>query len=231
MSQSALSKQIPTHLQQFAEPRLLTGADIELMRIHNDLHVSQVGMAVGLNTAAIYGKKSSHAPLQSALAILLRLYAAAPEYLPCVSTPSVPQLLSKIKEHEPEFQLGSIGPLLGIESNGSYRRRETGFNEASQTSRMLAWLIYRLLDEKGDAGWQTIKCAIETEAAARNICPPSEVWRSGGWKKFLKKKKKDAAEQPAEKSAASKMDDSSAPPVTKKLVIRNRPHAIEQPET
>lgn len=233
MTQEHFAALVPPHLRRFTEATPLEGSDMELLTIHNHLHLTEISMALGVNTAALYSKKSSQAALNSSVSILLRLYAALPEFLPHLELPSVPQLIAEIKKVEPNFLLYNLGPLLGLETNSSYRLRDEGFEGATQTTRVLAWLIYEILTKYPEKGWPIIKSVIETEAKARKIVPTSSVWRHGGWSRSLKKEKAKKAEvssaaQSGGPATGTGSVDGAPSSTAKKLIRRRKPEGDDQ---
>jgi len=177
-----LTKIFPPEFRRFSKPVPLNGGDIGVMNERWKLHLTEISAALGIHTAALYSKKSSPQPLKSSVSLLLRLYAAFENKIHRVTPPDPTELINLIRQAEPEFEDYSIGPLLGLETNSSYRFLAKGLDKAAQTTRVLAWLTHDLLTE--DLGnWQLIKNIVELEAAARGIEPPSSVWKNGGWSK------------------------------------------------
>lgn len=177
-----LLARVPPKLKPLCRPDILQGEDIDLLPQHCNLHLSEVGMALGVNTSALYSKKSAASRVNSSVSLLLRLYASFSHMIPRITPPDAETFLEKIRLVEPGFAKYSLGPLVGIEANSSYRLIEKNFVGASQTTRVLVWLIDKILDEDPN-NWALIKAAVEVEAEARNIMPPSSVWKSGGWQR------------------------------------------------
>ena len=183
MTKKRLINKMPAKFIELAEPTPLTGSIINRIISINALHLTEISMALGLNTAALYSKKARSQHLKSSVSILMRLYGAFPEKLPRIESPTAEELALKIQKIDPDFTPSySIGPLLGLETNSSYRLTKKGFSKSAQTTRVLAWLINDLLDEDPE-NWWIIKDTVETEAKARQIYPPSDVWKNGGWSK------------------------------------------------
>lgn len=168
-----------------ADPALLTGTNISQFAEAQNLHLIELGMAFGVNTAALYTKKGA-ATLNSTLSLLVRLFSAFPEHLPRFKTPSYDLLIEKITSIDPSFKPTHLGPLLGLEINSSFRLKKEGLDGSSPTVRSLAQLIYILITAD-PSNWFAIKSAVETEAKARKITPADKVWQQGGWKKGIKK--------------------------------------------
>ncbi|MNJ44259.1 hypothetical protein D3C77_393030 [compost metagenome] len=135
-----------------------------------------------MNTAAMYGLKNADLPLKAPLAILLRLYAAYPETLPRMWTPSFAEFISLVRKAEPDFKEYAAGPLLGIDKNSIYRIRDSneGFESCKESTKILVALIYRLLNENLD-NWPVIKDAVQVEASSRGL-DPEQIWKKGKWK-------------------------------------------------
>lgn len=172
-------------LKEFASTRALTGVDMKRLMTHYDLSLTEQGHALGVNTSAMYSKNGANV-LDPNLSILLRLYAAFEEKLPRLTPPDIDDLIAKIMEADPDITPHSIGPILGYDLSSGYRLRKNGIATANPTTRVLAWLIYDLLNE--DIGnWFYIKETILTEAKARGHSDPQHVLRQGGWGKFKPK--------------------------------------------
>lgn len=188
-----------------ADPTLLTGSNISQFANAQNLHLIELGMAFGVNTAALYTKKSANS-LNSTLSLLVRLYSAFPEHLPRFKTPTYESLIKKILEIDPSFKPTYLGPLLGLEINSSFRLKSTGLEVSSPTVRSMAQLIDTLITEDPD-NWFVIKNAVEIEAKARQVFPPEKIWQQGGWKKSANKdavskaEKSEGAAQPATSTA------------------------------
>lgn len=177
-------KTVAPGLLRLSEPKPLFGPDYDLVRRHYNLNLTEYGAALGVNTASLYGKKADPKKIGSSLSILLRLYGAFPELIPRIEAPTPAELFSEIHEIDPEFRQYFIGPLLGLETNSAYRIN-TGtddFDASTPTVRALAALIYKLV-KSDPAHLELVKQAVELEAAASGIQPPTVVWRKGGWKK------------------------------------------------
>lgn len=175
-----------------ADPALLTGTNISQFAEAQNLHLIELGMAFGVNTAALYTKKSA-ANLNSSLSLLLRLFSAFPEHLPRFKTPTYESLINKITSIDPSFKPTHLGPLLGLEINSSFRLKTAGLEVASPTVRSLAQLI-DILITVDPGNWFVIKNAVEIEAKARQVSPAEKIWQQGGWKKAFKKAEAAEAE-------------------------------------
>lgn len=178
-AKSPLENRLSRELTMFGEPNLLNGAHIQRMIDLKELHLTEVGMALGVNTAALYTKKGKADPCASSISILLRLYAAFPEALPKLPLPDVEEFMAKIMAIDPEFKKSHLGPLLGLETNSSFRLHK-GFDKASQTAKILVHVINKLIDED-PSNWWVIRDAVQIEAEASSIDPPRSVWTKGGW--------------------------------------------------
>jgi len=222
MTKETFSELVPAHMKELSEPITLKGTQIDRIIQHNDLHLTEISMALGVNTAALYSKKSEPKDLQSSVSLLLRLFSAFPDKLPRIPTISLAELGGMIEAIDPSFTSSySIGPLLGLETNSSYRFTKSGFNKTTQTTKVLAWLIHTLLKENPE-NWWVIKEVVETEAAARKINPPASVWKQGGWNKY---KRNDAQSEktPQTSSEPSEAPDTAPPSNSiKNKLIRRR---------
>ncbi|MBF6615607.1 MAG: hypothetical protein ITG07_02665 [Candidimonas sp.] len=168
-----------------ADPALLTGTNISQFAEAQNLHLIELGMAFGVNTAALYTKKGA-ANLNSSLSLLVRLFSAFPEHLPRFKTPTYDSLISKITSIDSTFKPTHLGPLLGLEINSSFRLKTAGLEVSSPTVRSLAQLI-DILITVDPQNWFVIKNAVEIEAKARQVAPAEKIWQQGGWKKAIKK--------------------------------------------
>lgn len=167
-------------------PIPLTGKDIRQFGDYFGLALTEIGMAMGLNTTALYGKKREAKPLSAHLSVLLRLWCIFHQHIPRVQPPSIEELIARIQEIEPDFMPYSIGPTLGLETNSGYRLIEGGLEDANQSTRILAWLIYTVLGED-KANWEIIKEVLYTQARANHIEQPETIWKKGGWSRHIKK--------------------------------------------
>lgn len=229
MTRKTLRDLVPIEMKEFASPAPLKGTEIKRFEKHNVLHSAELSMALGVNSAALYEKKKSPAVLQSSIAILLRIYAAFPNKVPRIAAPDAQKLMSKIVAIDPEFaqtvQSYSIGPLLGLEENSGYRFMREGLQDSAQTTKTLAWLIDLLLDEDPD-NWWVIKNAVETEAAAKDIFPPSCIWKSGGWNKKSDSKVQDGSDRQSDEQ----QDQGGTVSATAFKPIRRRKSSTTTPE-
>jgi len=174
---------IDENMKEFAEPCALTGVELQKLTENYGLKLSETGNALGINTSALYGKQKAPKPLKTNVSILLRLYAAFDDHLPRITPPSVSDLVAIIQKADPDLPGYAVGPILGLEATSGHRLNETGFENAHQTTRVLAWLIHNLLTE--DLGnWAVIKQVLMIEAEARGVPDPSTVFRRGGWSKY-----------------------------------------------
>lgn len=214
--QTTLIDKMPPEMAEIgmADPNLLTGANIsQFAAAAQNLHLIELSMALGVNTAALYTKKGA-TTLNSTLSLLLRLYAAFPEHLPRFKTPSYESLMGQIVEIDPNFKPPNLGPLLGLEINSSFRFKSTGLEGASPTVRSLAYLIQLLISEDPD-NWWAIKNAVEIEAKARQLIPAEKVWHQGGWKKFM-------PSEPTPATSASKKEAKTASSTVQTLHRRDK---------
>lgn len=203
-AQTSLIDKMPPEMVEIgmADPNLLTGANIsQFAAAAQNLHLIELSMALGVNTAALYTKKGA-TTLNSTLSLLLRLYAAFPDQLPRFKTPSYEVLMGKILQIDPDFKPTHLGPLLGLEINSSFRLKSAGLEGSSPTVRSLAYLIELLIGED-PANWFAIKNAVEIEARARKLVPADKVWQQGGWKKYMPQKEKPVAKKNNKKAVSS----------------------------
>lgn len=199
---SPLENLLPPELAMFSEPILLNGAHIKRLTDTQQLHTTEIGLGLGVNTAGLYTKFGNPDPVKSSVAILLRLYAAFPELLPKVHLPEVDDFMAKIMAIDPDFKKSHLGPLLGLETNSSFRLHK-GFDEASQTAKMLVYLINRLIDMDPE-NWWVVRDTIQIEAEASGIEPAKSVWTKGGWSRNRVKKESIVTKKaPVRKTAPS----------------------------
>ncbi|MBA1280218.1 hypothetical protein [Stutzerimonas stutzeri] len=191
-----------------ADPALLTGTNISQFAEAQNLHLIELGMAFGVNTAALYTKKGAD-NLNSTLSLLVRLFSAFPEHLTRFKTPTYESLIGKITKIDPGFRPTHLGPLLGMEINSSHRLKTDGLEVSSPTVRSLAQLIDTLITIDPE-NWFVIKNAVEIEAKARKVVPADKIWKLGGWKKAIKK---DAATRVKKEAGATKSASSTAQPL------------------
>lgn len=190
----ALSKRMErtvqyNHLAHLSRPVPVMGSDISKVSETFGLHLSEIGLMTGLNTSALYEKKKKNDAQPANISILLRLYAALPEYISSIKPPPIEELIQKIQDVDPEFEKSSIGMLLGLEKNSSFRLRRDGLENGSQTTKVLSHLINLIITNE-PLDWYLIKEIVETESAARKITPPESIWTEGGWDKNI-----DSSEQ------------------------------------
>ena len=194
----AIKAKLAPDLAIMGEPVLLTGTEINTFSVANKLHLIETSMALGVNTAALYTKKSAER-MNSTLSLLLRIYSAFPEHLPRFKSPNVLTLIAQIKSIDRTFKLTHLGPMLGLERNSSTRIRKEGMHESSPMVQQLAQLISLVIQDDPN-NWFIIKEAVEIEARARDISPVSRVWKEGGWSG----KRKRASEVKASNAAKGK---------------------------
>ncbi|MDU4254452.1 hypothetical protein [Pseudomonas sp.] len=191
------------------EPVLLTGTEINTFAVANKLHLIETSMALGVNTAALYTKKSAE-QMNSTLSLLLRIYSAFPEHLPRFKSPDVHILIAKIKTIDPTFKLTHLGPMLGLERNSSTRIKKEGLQASSPMVQQLAQLI-SLAIWADPQNWFVIKEAVELEAKARDITPTARVWREGGWSGKRKRASELKADSTPKAKAAGESDADKQP--------------------
>lgn len=196
----ALAEKLAPELSIMGKPTLLTGTEISEFTRSNNLHLIEASMALGVNTAALYTKKSEDS-LNSTLSLLLRLFSAFPDYLPRIQPPDVKVLISKIKEIDPSFKQTHLGPLLGLERNSSTRIKRDGLDNSKPMVQSLAQLIDLLITDNPQ-NWFLIKAVVEIEAEARSITPASSVWRDAGWS--ISKESEPATSPKAPEAGSSK---------------------------
>ncbi len=172
------------HLAHLAKPIQITGSDISKVSETFGLHLSEIGLMMGLNTSALYEKKKKNDAQPANISILLRLYTAMPEYISTIEPPDINDLIEKIQDIDPDFEVSSIGMMLGLEKNSSFRLRRDGLGNSSQTTKMLSYLINKMITDDR-LNWFLIKEIIELESAAREISPPESIWTEGGWDKKI----------------------------------------------
>ncbi|KKN80574.1 hypothetical protein LCGC14_0327930 [marine sediment metagenome] len=209
--ESDINSKIDNNLKEFAEAKCLTGVELQKITTHYDLKLTETGNALGINTSALYGKQKASQALQTNVSLLLRLYALFDDKIPRIDPPKLTDLVELIQKVEPSFPDYAIGPILGLEVTSGHRLINKGFEKASQSTRVLAWLVFQILSENLD-NWGLVKSVILTEAKARGIKDPTTVFTQGGWGK----------EQPVFRYQSSTTDGSAVRTgvVKKKLVRR-----------
>lgn len=200
----ALSKRLErtvkyNHLALLSRPVPVMGSDISKVSETFGLHLSEIGLMTGLNTSALYEKKKKNDAQPANISILLRLYAALPEYVSSIKPPPIEELIQKIQDVDPDFEKSSIGMLLGLEKNSSFRLRRDGLESGSQTTKVLSHLINQIITNE-PLDWYLIKEIVETESAAREISPPESIWTEGGWDKNIDSPAQPSKSTPARKS-------------------------------
>jgi hypothetical protein len=179
------SQILPVHAEM-AQPIPIDGKNIKRFGDTHTLHLTELCMALGINTAALYTKKNCDDRLSSSVCVLMRLYSAFPELIPRMVSPPAISVIEKITAIDPSFKRGHLGPLLGLETNSSFRLANNS-SKSSQTVKNLLYVIDKLIS-KDERNWFVIKDAVEIEAKARNIDPPEKVWGSGGWSRSMGEK-------------------------------------------
>lgn len=180
-----ISKRLTPATRHMGQPIALRGSDIEQFALQHSLHTSDTGLALGINTSGLYSKKNSETRLPSTISIMLRLYTVFPEHMPRIVPPDVDTVIEKITAIDPSFKKSHLGPLLGLETNSSFRFINDGIGKASQTVKNLLYIIDRIITE-APSEWFAIKAVIEIEAESRLVSPPESVWARGGWTRTLK---------------------------------------------
>lgn len=183
------------HLAHLLQPTPVIGSDVSKFTETFGLHLTEIGLMLGLNTSSLYGTKKKDTVQPANISILLRIYTALPELIPKTEHPPIENLISKIQKIDPEFQESMIGMLLGLERNSSFRLRREGVEQGSQTTKVLSTLINLIITENRK-NWFLIKEIIETEAKSRQIIPPEKAWTDGGWNKNVTKRKKNDPAKP-----------------------------------
>lgn len=209
------TKHLPLDLVAFGDPNPITGAMISRFIEQYEITLIEACASFGVNTASLYQKKGNDS-VSPTLSILLRLYAAFPDELYRIKVISPDELAKKIKAIDPEFRPTHIGPLLGMRANSGFRVRNNGLEGSSLQVRMLALLIDKLITQDKN-NWFAIKAAIEIEAQANGITPPSEVWNGKG-----SKAKKPAKQTAAKAKATPGNESGQSEQSTSKGVIRRR---------
>lgn len=172
------------HLAHLSKPIPITGSDIAKVTETYNLHLTEASLMFGLNTSSLYEKKKKDETQPANISILMRIYAALPEYIPNLKPPPIERLILKIQEIDPEFDRSWIGILLGLEKNSSFRLRREGIEHGSQTTKILSNLIYNIIEDRPE-NWFLIREIVEVESAARKISPAQSVWTEGGWNRHI----------------------------------------------
>lgn len=202
LEKQVLIEKLAPDLAIMGEATPLTGTEISTFTRSHNLHLIEASMALGVNTAALYTKKSADS-INSTLSVLLRLYSAFPEHLPRIKAPEVYELLKRIKEIDPSFKVTHLGPLLGLEKNSSSRVKKAGLHASNPMVQSLAQLISLVINDDPE-NWFLIKEAVELEARARDIIPASRVWREGGWSASAKAQDSKTSKTSHSETKASK---------------------------
>lgn len=180
MRKKTLRSSVSEENENLSQPVLLRGSNLDQFSSTQQLGLIERSTAFGMNTAAMYGLKNADLELKAPLAILLRLYAAFPETLPRMWTPTFTDFILLVQKAEPGFKDFSAGPLLGIDKNSIYRIRNEGFDVCKESTKILVTLIYRLLSENL-ANWSVIKDTVKVEATSRGL-DPELIFKKGKWK-------------------------------------------------
>ncbi|MDZ5605221.1 hypothetical protein SJI00_20830 [Pseudomonas sp. RP23018S] len=181
MTKKTLSSSVTAENESLSRPTVLRGSDLDQFSSRQGLGLIERSTAFGVNTAAMYGVKNADQTLKAPLSILLRLYAAFTDKLPKTWTPEFEDLLALINKIDPDFKSYQIGPLLGLDKNSTYRIKKDGIANSKESTKILASLIFRLLQENPDV-WPIIRQAVDVEAEARGV-PVGEIWVKGKWNK------------------------------------------------
>lgn len=187
---NARAKRLPhtvkyNHLAHLSKPVPITGSDISKVTETFNLHLTEASLMLGLNTSSLYEKKKKDETQPANISILLRIYMALPDYIPISEPPPIEVLIHTIQDIDPEFDRSSIGILLGLEKNSSFRLRREGIEHGSQTTKILSTLIYKIIKDD-PKNWFLIKEIIEVESEARNIFPADSIWTDGGWNRNIR---------------------------------------------
>ena len=180
MRKKTLKSSVTEENGDLSQPVMLRGSNLDQFASTQQLGLIERATAFGMNTAAMYGLKNADLPLKAPLAILLRLYAAYPEHLPKMWTPSFTEFILLVQKAEPGFKEYSAGPLLGIDKNSIYRIRNEGFDVCKESTKILVTLIYIVLKENL-SNWSVIKDTVQVEAESRGL-DPELIWKKGKWK-------------------------------------------------
>lgn len=172
------------HLANLSKPIPITGSDIAKITETYNLHLTETSLMLGLNTSSLYEKKKKDETQPANISILMRIYAALPEYIPSHKPPAIEKLILKIQEIDPEFDRSWIGILHGLEKNSSFRLRREGIDHGSQTTKILSNLIYKVICDNPE-NWFLIREIVEVESEARKIVPAQRVWTEGGWNRNI----------------------------------------------
>lgn len=210
MRKKTLRSKVSEENENLSQPVLLRGSNLDQFSSTQQLGLIERATAFGMNTAAMYGIKNADLELKAPLAILLRLYAAYPETLPRMWTPTFTDFILLVQKAEPGFKDYSAGPLLGIDKNTIYRIRNEGFDVCKESTKILVTLIYRLLSEKL-SNWSVIKDAVQVEASSRGL-DPELIWKKGKWKNQTDTiEKTDKASTPKKPTSTRKIRKTAAP--------------------
>lgn len=170
-----------------SEPRLkpiastvrMDGAFMKRLLEERDLHSTELGYMLGVNSSALYKKSADQDLLSTGVSILLRCHAALPRFSKRIMPPDPEQLMSEISRIDPTMRFTHLGYVMGLERNSAHRLRES-FEKGSQQVKVLAQFIWEAIQED-PSNWFIIKRCYETEAESRGIFPGSRVWDEGGW--------------------------------------------------
>jgi hypothetical protein len=205
-NKSLVLKHLTAANDYLADPVPLRGSDIDRFTKQHGLHLSETGFILGINTAGLYTKKNSEKRLPSSLSILLRIFSSFPAYMPKLAPPTAEELVEKIISIDSTFKKSHLGPLMGLETNSTFRLFNEGPDKASLTVRHLMFIIDAIVTDYPHE-WPVIREIIETEAASRQVIPPSTVWARGGWTKHIR----------AERSASDPNSQSTAKPLKRRV--------------
>lgn len=190
-----LSEKVPATLKSLASNEPVSGYGMKIFNDMLGLKLTETGFALGINNSAWYGMVNEGV-LNPNLSILLRLYACFIDSVPRMVPPTIPELVSQIKAIDPSFNEGTIGLILGYDKSGLYRIDDpAAWEKAVQPTRVLAWLISKLLKEN-PSNWTYIKAALDLEAQSRGFSDLNEVVERGRWRRRQKDNSKTKSDQP-----------------------------------
>lgn len=192
-------------LKSLGLPNPVQGKQIQNLSRQRGMTTTEISHLLGLNNASIYKKQNRNDQLNASPSILIRCYAALPQFAQPHALPTNAELVAEIQKTDPHFKKKYIAPLLGLRINGNHRLGKT-FDDGSHTVKNLVYVIWTAIREN-PKNWWAIKACVETEAEACGVIPGVAIWESPVWgpgpeaKKSTKKQKakKVEAKEPISK--------------------------------
>lgn len=166
-------------LKSLGLPNPVYGKQIQNLSRERGMTTTEISHMVGLNNGAIYQKQGRNNELNASPSILIRCYAALPEFAQPPVLPTNAELVAEIQKIDPGFKKKYIAPLLGLRVNGNHRLGTT-FDRGSQTVKNLVHVIWTAIRQDPN-NWWPIKACVEVQAEACGVIPGVSIWESPTW--------------------------------------------------